>query len=72
MASAVADGHGPSAPGVGSGPFDEHAAKNVLGRLGIATMPRRACGDRGAAHAALAELEVTDAQPDQPARRTLA
>jgi acetate---CoA ligase (ADP-forming) len=36
--------------------FDENAAKDVLGLVGIATMPRRCCADRGAAHAALAEL----------------
>jgi acetyltransferase len=41
---------------VGSGAFDEHAAKDVLTRLGIATPPRRACTSRGSAHAALAEL----------------
>ena len=45
-----------TAPALPAGPFDEHAAKNVLGRLGIATMPRRACDGRPAAHAALAEL----------------
>jgi acetate---CoA ligase (ADP-forming) len=54
--SADADGGGPGTPAVGVGPFDEHAAKSVLGRLGIATMPRRACDNRAAAHAALAEL----------------
>jgi acetyltransferase len=43
-------------PTIGTGPFDEHTAKDVLGALGIATMPRRACRDRAAAHAALAEL----------------
>jgi len=46
----------PALPAVGDGPFDEDAAKSLLGQLGIATMPRRACGTRGAAHAALAEL----------------
>lgn len=54
--SAGADGDGPGMPAVGAGPFDEHAAKSVLGQLGIATMPRRACDDRAAAHAALAGL----------------
>jgi acetyltransferase len=43
-------------PALADGPFDEHAAKDVLGRLGIATMPRRVCASRAAAHAALAEL----------------
>jgi hypothetical protein len=38
------------------GPHDEHRAKALLDRLGIATPPRRACRDRAQAHAALAEL----------------
>lgn len=46
----------PVTPVLGAGPFDEHTAKEVLGALGIATTPRRACGNRAAAHAALAEL----------------
>ncbi|GAA4723437.1 acetate--CoA ligase family protein [Phytohabitans rumicis] len=41
---------------VGSGPFDEDRAKALLERLGVATMPRRACADRAAAHRALADL----------------
>ncbi|MFL6052828.1 MAG: acetate--CoA ligase family protein [Actinoallomurus sp.] len=45
-----------SAESVLHGPFDEHAAKGLLGRLGVATPPRRACADRGEAHTALAEL----------------
>ena len=45
-----------AAPALPGGPFDEHAAKNVLGRLGVVTMPRRPCADRADAHAALAEL----------------
>jgi acetyltransferase len=47
---------GRTMPTIGTGPFDEHTAKHVLGALGIATLPRRACRDRAAAHAALAEL----------------
>jgi len=43
-------------PALGPGPFDEDAAKAILERLGIATMPRRACADRAEAHAALAAL----------------
>jgi acetyltransferase len=43
-------------PGGISGAHDEDRAKSLLGRLGIATPARRACGDRAAAHAALAEL----------------
>ncbi|TDD09445.1 CoA-binding protein [Nonomuraea deserti] len=39
-----------------TGAYDEHQAKELLGRLGVATMPRRVCHDRSAAHAALAEL----------------
>lgn len=39
-----------------SGPYDEHEAKRVLDELGITTMPRRACGGRGAAHAAFDAL----------------
>jgi acetyltransferase len=38
------------------GELDEDAAKTLLGRLGVATPPRRACADRAAAHRALAEL----------------
>ena len=38
------------------GPYDEDQAKSLLDRLGVRTMPRRACGDRDSAHAALAEL----------------
>ena len=36
--------------------LDEDEAKTILGDLGIATPPRRACADRAAAHRALAEL----------------
>lgn len=43
-------------PAVSAEPFDEQAAKDVLGSLGIATMPRRGCDNRAAAHAAFAEL----------------
>ncbi|MEV4396404.1 acetate--CoA ligase family protein [Nonomuraea sp. NPDC049607] len=32
--------------------YDEHEGKELLERLGVATMPRRACADRAAAHAA--------------------
>ncbi|MEU0468861.1 acetate--CoA ligase family protein [Amycolatopsis sp. NPDC006131] len=39
-----------------SGAHDEHEAKELLGRLGIATTPRRVCAARAIAHAALAEL----------------
>ena len=39
-----------------AGPWDEHQAKDLLGRLGVATMPRRACADRAQAHRALADL----------------
>ncbi|AIJ23719.1 acetate--CoA ligase family protein [Amycolatopsis methanolica] len=39
-----------------SGPHDENQAKDVLGRLGIATTPRRVCANRADAHAALREL----------------
>ncbi|TQM43719.1 acetate--CoA ligase family protein [Pseudonocardia cypriaca] len=38
------------------GAHDEHRAKGLLDRLGIRTTPRRACGSRAEAHAALAEL----------------
>lgn len=40
-----------------SGAFDEHEAKALVQRLGITTPERRACPDRAAAHAALAELD---------------
>ena len=36
--------------------IDEAQAKDVLDRLGIATMPRRVCGDRADAHAAFDAL----------------
>ena len=36
--------------------LDEDEAKTLLGQLGIATPPRRACADRAEAHRALAEL----------------
>ncbi|QRP43042.1 acetate--CoA ligase family protein [Amycolatopsis sp. FDAARGOS 1241] len=39
-----------------AGAHDEDAAKALLGRIGIATPPRRVCTDRTGAHAALAEL----------------
>ncbi|KFG72873.1 acetate--CoA ligase family protein [Streptomyces mutabilis] len=39
-----------------TGSHDEDQAKALLGRLGVTTPPRRACDDRAAAHAALAEL----------------
>lgn len=39
-----------------AGAHDEDAAKALLGRIGIATPPRRVCTDRAGAHAALAEL----------------
>jgi acetyltransferase len=39
-----------------TGSHDEDEAKSLLDRLGVATMPRRACSDRAAAHTALAEL----------------
>ena len=39
-----------------TGPFDEDQAKSVLGALGIATLPRRACASRAEAHAALAAM----------------
>jgi acetyltransferase len=39
-------------------PADEAHAKDILDALGIATPPRRACGDRQAAHRALDELRL--------------
>ncbi|QFY13012.1 CoA-binding protein [Nonomuraea phyllanthi] len=39
-----------------TGRHDEHQAKELLSRLGVATMPRRACRDRAGARAAFAEL----------------
>ncbi|RSM70758.1 CoA-binding protein [Actinoplanes sp. ATCC 53533] len=44
------------APLVGAGPWDEDQAKALLERLGVATMPRRACAGRAEARRALAEL----------------
>ncbi|MFD1546197.1 acetate--CoA ligase family protein, partial [Nonomuraea guangzhouensis] len=38
------------------GRHDEHQAKNLLARMGVRTMPRRACDDRAGARAALAEF----------------
>lgn len=44
-------------PGVTTGgPFDEDRAKELVGRLGVASPPRRTCGSRTAARAALEEL----------------
>ncbi|RSM44272.1 CoA-binding protein [Amycolatopsis balhimycina DSM 5908] len=40
------------APVVAAGSYDEHQAKQVLGRLGVTTMPGRACANRAEAHAA--------------------
>jgi acetyltransferase len=39
-----------------TGAYDEHQAKQLLGRLGVATPPRRACDSRAQAHAALEHL----------------
>jgi acetyltransferase len=50
------DAEAPDGPAVGAGPFDEDMAKDVLDAAGIATMARRACADRAAAHAALDEV----------------
>ena len=44
------------APLIGAGPWDEDQAKGLLERLGVATMPRRACAGRAEARRALAEL----------------
>jgi len=41
---------------IGGGPYDEHDAKELLTRLGIATTARRVCTDRASAHEALDEL----------------
>ncbi|MEU6579072.1 acetate--CoA ligase family protein [Streptomyces sp. NPDC046805] len=38
------------------GTYDEHEAKGLLDRVGVATPPRHACDNRAAAHASLAEL----------------
>ncbi|WP_448616424.1 acetate--CoA ligase family protein [Modestobacter sp. URMC 112] len=49
-------GHQPRRVPVPTRDLDEDEAKSLLGRLGIATPPRRACADRAEAHRALAEL----------------
>ncbi|GGT19447.1 acetate--CoA ligase family protein [Nonomuraea spiralis] len=41
-----------NAPTVLATRYDEHEGKELLERLGVATMPRHACADRAAAHAA--------------------
>jgi acetate---CoA ligase (ADP-forming) len=46
----------PAVPLGVAGPHDENQAKDLLGQLGMATPPRRACASRDAAQAALAEL----------------
>jgi acetyltransferase len=46
----------PVAVDLPGGGLDEDEAKTLLGRLGVATPPRRACGDRAAAHRALDAL----------------
>ncbi|MFI7129342.1 acetate--CoA ligase family protein [Nonomuraea sp. NPDC050153] len=51
-----ARGAGPGSPEGVAGPHDEHQAKELLGRISVASMPRRACRDRAAARAAFAEL----------------
>ncbi|WP_224404057.1 acetate--CoA ligase family protein [Pseudonocardia sp. ICBG1034] len=65
IAAVLADARGRARPAglpapvelaVTAGPLDEDQAKALLDTLGIATMPRRACADRAAAHAALAEI----------------
>ncbi len=38
--------------------YDEHAGKDLLEQLGVATMPRHACADRAAAHAAFDSIEA--------------
>ncbi|MFJ8931490.1 acetate--CoA ligase family protein [Streptomyces sp. NPDC102364] len=43
-------------PATVNGAYDEDQAKRLVSSLGVATPPRRACGSRAAAHAALAEL----------------
>jgi acetyltransferase len=43
-------------PEPGPGPWDEDQAKALLGALGVATMPRRACANRDEARQAFAEL----------------
>lgn len=43
-------------PAPGAHGWDEHAGKQLLDALGVDTPPRRACGTREQAHAALAEL----------------
>ncbi|MEV6873083.1 acetate--CoA ligase family protein [Amycolatopsis sp. NPDC051128] len=48
-------GSRPAAPVV-AGPHDEYQAKQVLGRLGVTTMPGRACANRAEAHAAFDAL----------------
>ncbi|GEC21344.1 pimeloyl-CoA synthetase [Pseudonocardia hydrocarbonoxydans] len=56
QARPVPAGPGQRVPtGIG-GAHDEDRAKALLGRLGIATPPRRVCAGRAAAHAALADL----------------
>jgi acetyltransferase len=49
-------GRRPAVPTGITGPLDEHRAKQLLDRLGIATPDRRACATRAEAHTALAEL----------------
>ncbi|MCW2682544.1 MAG: acyl-CoA synthetase [Blastococcus sp.] len=52
----IGSGPPPGAVELPSGELDEDQAKALLGRLGVATPPRRACADRASAHRALAEL----------------
>ena len=54
--AAVGDRPPPPPVELPPGELDEDQAKALLGRLGVATPPRRACADRAAAHRALAEL----------------
>ncbi len=43
-------------PEPGGGPWDEDQAKTLLEKLGVPTMPRRACASRAEAHRALNDL----------------
>ncbi len=46
-------------PSLPDGPLDEHAGKELLDALGVATPSRRVCPDREAAHAAFASIGGT-------------
>lgn len=67
-AAQLADAHARTTRPAGSAPwqaptglatrYDEHTGKGLLEQLGVTTMPRHACADRAAAHAAFDSIDA--------------